>query len=730
MGKQIKKCIALLLFALIAATTQSLPAEDRQSPPKVGLVLSGGGARGAAHIGVLKVLEREGIPIDFIVGTSFGALAGALYAIGYPAAEIERILLSQDWDSFFTDAPHRRFSPLIERQNARYQAQISLKGRDLELPSGLWGGQRLTETLDILTTAPMLRAQYDFDKLSIPFRAVSTNLIDGKAYVFKQGSMTEALRASLAVPMVFTPLEKDGMLLVDGGLVDNLPTGIARSMGADIIIAVDVTSPLLSKEEIRTFVNVVDQSISLQMERNVEESLKLATIVLKPDLEKLTFNDYDKLPEVIRQGEEITAGSLEQLKALMAGVPLRPRHAPPTTATFIIDSISFRGLENIKESHLKKKLHVRPGKSADPVAITTDVGRLYATRLFDSVKFNLEPAGENRYHLEFVVKENPLHSLGASLRYDNDYDFVALAEFSAHQLFESPSNATISTQFGGLEHHFAALRLIPSSAQFLFIEPKIDVRRLERLDIREKELVDKFTDKRDGGQLMIGGSVFGQLEISGGYRYEQVRISGGSNPNSASDSTILAGLVFRFNRDTLDHQEYPRGGMTLNLRFDQPRTYLGGDFDYSKYQAEYQRYFSISRVSTFQINAGGGYARGEVPFFERFYVGGYSFSDLASRQFLGLERDELPVNQMAIIGASYRRQIFSSPLKFIRRGFLTGIYNGIYYSMQSSEPYEFSYLNGAGIGLALDTMIGPVRLTGGWAEGGRFRVYLSIGPAF
>jgi NTE family protein len=730
MGKQIRKCILSLLFALTIAAIQSLPAEDRQSPPKVGLVLSGGGARGAAHIGVLKVLEREHIPIDCIAGTSFGALAGALYAIGYTAAEIEHILLSQDWDNIFTDAPHRRFSPLIERQNARYQAQISFIGWDLELPSGLWGGQRLTETLDILTTAPMLRAQYDFDKLPIPFRAVSTNLIDGKAYIFKQGSMTEALRASMAVPMIFTPLEKDGMLLADGGLVDNLPTDIVRSMGAEIIIAVDVTSPLLTNEEMRTFVNVVDQSISLQMVRNLEESLKLATIVLKPDLAKLTFNDYERLPEVIRQGEEATAGNLEQLKALVSGIPMRPRPAPPATATFIIDSISFRGLEKINAFHLKKNLHLHPGESADPAKISADVGRLYATRLFESVKYNLEPAGENHYHLAFIVKENALHSLGASMRYDNDYNFVALAEFSAHQLFGSPSNAIVSAQFGGLENYFGALRFISSSAQFLFLEPRVEARRLERLDIREKELVDKFTDKREGGQVMFGGSVAGQLEISGGYRYEKVSISGGAVPYSAANSTILAGFAFRFNRDTLDHQEYPRGGMTLNLRYDQPSTYLGGDFDYSKYQAEYQRYFSISRVSTFQINAGGGYSRGTVPFFDRFYIGGYSFSYMASRQFLGLERDELPVNQMAIISASYRRQLFSSPLKFVRRGFLTGIYNGIYYSTRTSDPYEFSYLNGAGIGLALDTMIGPVRLSGGWAEGGRTRLYFSFGPSF
>ena len=230
----------LLLTSLSA---QPAPSADRQTRPKIGLALSGGGARAAAHIGVLKVLEREGIPIDCITGTSFGALAGGLFSAGYSAQELEQILLGQDWNTIFSGAPQRRLTPLMERRIARYQAQVSFRGWEPELPTGLLGGQRLTQALDVLTTSRMLQANFDFDNLPVQFRAVSTNLIDGKPFIFKEGSMTEALRASIAVPFLFTPLEKDGMLLVDGGLVNNLPVDVARSLGADIVIAVDATSP-------------------------------------------------------------------------------------------------------------------------------------------------------------------------------------------------------------------------------------------------------------------------------------------------------------------------------------------------------------------------------------------------------------------------------------------------------------------------------------------------------
>jgi NTE family protein len=724
-----RSLIYLLFSFFICGLMEPLQAENRQTPPKIGLVLSGGGARAASQIGVLKVFDREHIPIDCIAATSFGALVGGLYSIGYSATEIENLVTSQDWNNLFSDAPQRRLTPLIERRDARYQGQLSFRGWNPELPTGLWGGQRLVEALDILTSSQMLAAQYDFDNLPIQFRAVSTNLVDGKAYVFKKGRMTEALRASMAIPMFFTPVEKDGMLLVDGGLVDNLPTDIARAMGADIIIAVNATSPLLTKGEIRTLFNVIDQSISLQMERSVQDNLKLATITLNPNLEGFTNTDYRKIHEIIRRGEEEVNRRLEQLKALTANAPPRPPPKRVGIVVPIIDSVSIQGLKNIALSQLMGNLKVRAGMSADPKAIGADVSRLYGTRLFDSVRYILEPQGDNHYRLAYTVKEAPMNTLGASLRYDTDYNFVALAEFTARQLFNTPSVATITSQLGGLEDHSATLRFIPPATKF-FLEPKVNVLRLERLDIRNEELVDKFTDMREGGQFMIGGTIFRQLELRGGYRYERVRIAGGAEPNRLAGSAVQAGLAIRFDRDSLDYKEFSRSGMTLKIRIDKNSKSLGSDLDYSRWQADYQRYLSVSPKSTYKISISAGYSHGPVPFYDLFYVGGYSFSEIGSRQFLGLEHDELPARQIGIIGVSYRRQLFSHPLSLVKRGFLTGIYNGLFFSTSQTPPYNVSYLNGAGLGLAFDTMLGPVRVAGGWGESGRYNFYLTLGPAF
>ncbi len=542
--------------------------------------------------------------------------------------------------------------------------------------------------------------------------------------------MTLALRASMAIPLLFKPVEKDGMLLADGGLSDNLPAGVARAMGADIVIAADATTPLLTKDKIRTFVDVIDQSISLQIERNVQENRRLADIILQPDLERYSNSDYSKIAEIVKLGQESAEKRLAEIKALVAGIPRRERHELPEQETPVIDSISFRGLKSVQPAQLQKNLRVHPGDAVDPGKIGADVGRLYATRLFDSIAYSLEPIGENRYQLVFTVKEALLRTLGASLRYDSDYSFVALAEFTARQLFQSPSTATISTQFGGLEDHFASLRLTPANAQFLFVEPRLEARRLERQDIRNRDLVDKFTDNREAVQLMLGATIFRQLEIGAGFRAERVKISGGSEPNRLVGSNAQVGFTFRLNRDSLDSADFPRSGMLVRAQFDKRNISLGGDFDNSKFQAEYQRYFTISGESTFRISAAAGYSHGDLPFYDLFYVGGYSFSESASRQFLGLERDEFPVSQMGILGISYRRQLFSNPISFVRRGFLMGTYNSVYSSTRSESPYHFDLLHGGGIGLALDTLVGPFRITGGWAEGGRFRFYISFGPSF
>ncbi len=699
--------------------------------PKIGLALSGGGARGAAHIGVLRVLEQEGIPIDCIAGTSFGALVGGLYALGYSPDEMERILNRQDWSAIFSNLPERRLSPLSENKNFRYLGQVHFKGISPEFPTGLFSGQRMIEVLEQLTVVRMLPTEGDFDRLAIPFRAVATDLLTGEPYVFSHGPMAQALRASMGIPMVFTPVAKDNMLLVDGGISDNIPADIARSMGADIVIAIDATAPLLKKNEITSLLDVVDQSVSLLMKSNAQRSQAMADLVLTPDLEGYYYNDFPRISEIIKQGQKEGERNLGVLQKLLTGVPRRTPPTPPILTTApVVESVSFDGNDRVDARQLKKDVKSSAGKEVNPAVLLGDLKRLYATRLFDSVDCTLDKTGKDRYHLTYHLKESPPRIVGASIRYDRDYKFVALAEATFRQLFGTPSSLTISSQFGGIENDSATFRYIPLSLPFLYVEPKVELTRRERLDFQGGQQVDKFTDKRIGGQLAIGGTLFRRFEVDVSYRDQRVTIGGGTAPNSLNGSVRLAGLTLRANRDTLDTQDFPNTGGTLRLQADKRSEWLGGDVSYSKYQADVDRYFSLTSKSVFHVRASAGVSNGNIPFFERFYLGGYNFSEGGPRRVVGFERDELTALQMALLGFDYRRLVFSHPLSFARRGYLLVAYNSAALSQRAKSPYEVAFVNGAALGVALDTRIGPIRLVGAWGEGGRTKFYLSFGPSF
>jgi NTE family protein len=728
--------LIIILFLLPFALHIAIPALSDELPvvysPKVGLALSGGGARGAAHIGILKILEREGIPIDYIAGVSMGALTGGLYAIGYSPAEIEKFLVDQDWNSVFSDAPQWRFTPLSERADSRYQGKIALRGWSLEIPGGLWGGQRFTEELDVLTSGPMLRAQNDFDKLPIPFRAVATNLVDGKPYIFRQGSMTQALRASMAVPMMFTPIEAEDALLVDGGLANNLPTDIVREMGADIIIAIDVSTPLLDRKDLRTLFDVIDQSISLQIVRNVEENRKLASIVLSPDLDAYSNTSYDKVREIVKQGEEAAERHMDEIRALVAGItPRRPRSdTVAETAVPIIDVISFSGLNKVPAKQVENKILLQPGDVADPVAIAAEVSRIYAMRLFESVSYTLEPAGENRYRLIFMVREDILNTIGAGIRYDNDYGFTILSEFITRQIFNTPSRAVISSQFGGLEYHTASFRYVPFQSGFFYLEPKIEISRQKRRNWGDKARTYRFMDKREAGEIILGGTISRQVEFSAGYRIEHVRVSDVLETREWQGAATLAGLTARVNWDSLDFPEYPRSGRQFSVQFEKRETRFGSDSDSTKGLVEYRRYVPLSDKGTFRMELLAGYSEGSVSFYDLFFAGGNSRSSRGGEPFLGFGADEIASRQMAVARFSYYHRVLARPLSILKQGYMAATYNGGVFSEHGTSPYDFQNLNGFGAGLALDTRAGPLRMTLGWGEGGRVNFYISFGPSF
>jgi NTE family protein len=284
--------------------------------PKVGLVLSGGGARGAAQVGVLKAFEKHGVPVDFVAATSMGAIVGGLYAAGWTPAEIESMATSTDWDYVLSlSSETERSDIFVDQRLAGERSFLTLRfeGLDLVIPSAVSSGQRLTTFLSTLTLQATYHPSPSFDDLRIPFRAVATDLVSGRRIVLREGSLAEALRASSTVPLLFNPVEKDGMLLVDGGLVDNIPVDVAEEAGCDLIIVVNTASGMRTTEQMNAPWEVADQIMGIMMQRVKEQQLRMADVVISPRLGGHLSTDFHGLDTLIRLGEEAADARIAEI---------------------------------------------------------------------------------------------------------------------------------------------------------------------------------------------------------------------------------------------------------------------------------------------------------------------------------------------------------------------------------------------------------------------------------
>ena len=319
----IKSGILLLLFCLCeTATSDDLhngsAASDKR--PKIGLVLSGGGARGFAHIGVLKVLEANRVPIDYIVGTSMGSIIGGLYAIGLSPDEIEQGVKSIAWDKVFDDTAYRRYQTFRRKQDdfdLFNIHRIGLTDKGIQLSPGLIEGQQIDLALDRLAY-PGFHVN-NYDELRIPFRAVATDIETGKPFVIKNGNIARAMRASMSIPGALPPITIDGKLLVDGGIANNVPINIARDMGADIIIAVDVSAPLSDKKDIKSTVDVTAQLTTIMTRRIADvqlKTLKGQDILIVPKSKEISSSDFEMYPELIKAGEKAAKRKLRAIQKL------------------------------------------------------------------------------------------------------------------------------------------------------------------------------------------------------------------------------------------------------------------------------------------------------------------------------------------------------------------------------------------------------------------------------
>ncbi|HEX6834678.1 MAG TPA: patatin-like phospholipase family protein, partial [Rudaea sp.] len=387
--------LTFLAFFWCAATAPDASAQTVR--PKTCLVLGGGGARGAAHIGVLKVLEREHVPIDCITGTSMGAIVGGLYAAGYKADEIETVLKGIDWKEMFQDDPPREELPMRRKEDElRFLGGVELGLRDgkVAFPRGVIQGQKLQLLLKRLLLSTV--KTQDFDDLPIPFRSVATDIGSGERVVFARGDLATAIRASMSVPAAFAPIRYQGHLLVDGGITDNVPIDVARELGARRLIVVSVGMPLTSEDQLNSPFAIADQMLNAMMKRQADEQLRSLgpdDLLLTPDLGDVTSADFNRSPDAVRSGLATAEAKLQDVRRFGAdAAEYTDFVAHHRQRAFDAPLIAFLDVQRGRSrtaGYVEQHLSSLVGKPFVPETVEKEIGVAYGEGSYERITYEI-----------------------------------------------------------------------------------------------------------------------------------------------------------------------------------------------------------------------------------------------------------------------------------------------------------------------------------------------------
>ena len=413
-------CISLFVFSPVHA-------QQRKS---VAVVLSGGGAKGVAHIGALKVIEEAGIPIDYIVGTSMGSIIGGLYSIGYTPHQLDSMVNHQNWPLLLSDRISWEDQTMTERQNSEtYVLSVPLKKNlKANVFGGVIKGQNLANLFSELTVG--YHDSINFNKLPIPFACVSENIVNGDEVVFHNGVLATAMRASMAIPGVFTPVRLGDKILVDGGMKNNFPTNIARAMGADVIIGVDVQNDLRTADELNNLSEIFNQIINLTGQTRYEENIKLATVYIKVDVKGYSAASFNipALDTLVNRGEEAAREQWTALQKLKKeiGLPenyVAPRHGPFSSLwsskDIFVKDITFDGIEDSDKKWIMHRCHLKENSKMRMEQLYEALTTLRGSQAYSNVSYKLTDTPQG-YQLHFILEEKYERNLNLGIRFDSE----------------------------------------------------------------------------------------------------------------------------------------------------------------------------------------------------------------------------------------------------------------------------------------------------------------------
>jgi NTE family protein len=753
----------LVCWSIANAQSAADPAVPPPHRPRIGLVLSGGGARGAAHVGVLKVLEQLHIPIDAIAGTSMGAVVGGLYASGFSPREIESIMTSLNWQDAFRDRPPREdltFRRKQEDQNFLVKFPLGIRGSRIQLPKGLIQGQKLNQTLRRLTLPVATVA--NFDQLPTPFRAVATDLESGDAVIMNSGDLTSAMRASMSAPGVFSPVERDGRLLVDGGIAENLPIDVAREMGVDILIVVDVGTPLLKRDKLSSAPVISNQMLAILIQHNSRVQLAKMTpndVLIEPALGDTSAFDFGIVKRVIATGE-IAGHAAESRLAQLSVSPAefaayvaqrdRDRQSPPRIDFVKVDDGSGR-----YSNRLDRLFKDVIGKPLDPDAVARHVTTVYGQGNLEALDYRVVQDSDDRYGLLLAARRNSWGPnyvrFGLSLQddFEGNSSYNAAARFVLSEITTPGGEWVWDLQVGETSLISTEVYLPIADTSSFFFVPHADAKSAN-VDVLEGQTrlaqyrVRSFDYGLDFGyELGNWGEIRTGIERNIGH--EDVRVG---NPLLPSDSFDTKEYFVRLSLDHLDNVNFPRKGQQATIEWRAEHTgqlsNTGENQGFQRLSFSYVAAGSLGRYTAVFSTSGGttfNTPQGLLLSGQVSGPGGVQVTTPTDLRLLfplgglfnlsGLKADSIAGPHFAIARTLFYKQIGRGGPGYLDVPTYLGI------SLESGNVWDRrgeasfgSLRHDASVFLGMDTFLGPVYVASGFDDKGQHAFYLFLGRTF
>jgi NTE family protein len=726
-----------LLLAVLACSAGAQTA----APPRVGLVLAGGGARGLAHIGVIKYLEEHNIRVDAIAGTSMGAVVGAMYASGLDGAAMEEIATTLDWKYAFDDnTPREQLSFRRKQEDLDFLVRAKLRFKDgkLRLPMGAIEGQHLNMVLhDIVGHVSRIR---DFDALPIPFRAVATDTETGDPVILARGDLAVAMRASMSIPGIFSPVDIDGKLLIDGGISNNIPVDVVQAMGVDRLIVIDVGTPLYDRKKLENVLSLMDQLTTIMTRKNSEQQLARmgpGDVLVAPALDEagvLTMG-FDKAELAIRLGYEAAAAMAPQLATLAAGpgerrVAERPRLRLPR-----IDEIRVESDAPVSTALLRNMIKQPIGETLDRAQLERDIAEIYGLDEFSRVDYDVVREDE-RYVMTLRATAHPGGISYLRLGMSWDQDSRGSSEFGLRASWRQKGINRLGAEWYTVGQLGGRSRFGTE-----FYQP-LDMNRRFFLDARY-DYQQRLLNLADTGELRARAVVDDhRLELAPGMNFSNLAslragvYTGTANTDIQIGSPLLSssseddgGYFAELRYDSLDRSYFPRHGMRLNSRYDDGLDSWGAEADYQAWSSSALVARSWGRHT---VNASARWSQLDLDAdrtiltlpSQVFTLGGFL-------SLSGYTRDALAGNYLGLANLIYYRRLNQQSILPTD----LPVYLGA--SLEAGNTWFFKddarlddLIYAGSLFLGVDSPLGPVFLGVGVGENSQRALYLQIGQVF